>query len=363
MTAVWRQHGTEWQLMAPVGFDDEAALHKLVEEAPQMLPLAGAPQLVVLGTEVQLGNGYADLVAIEPDGRPVVIEIKLGKNAEARRAVVAQALAYAAYLNLLDPATFERSVLGKHLSARGWPSLEAALQSADQEGSFDPATFRRGLDDAFARGAFRIVFVLDQAPSELVRLVGYLELIAERVQIDLVTVEAYEVEGSRVLLPQRVDPERRPTADLPIWPPVVTRAGSTRAQPVAGIDLFDAGIAASPEEQRPALTAIRDWARSLEARGLARLFSLQGVEREVLHPRLTNEDVGLVTLWNENGAAIQLWRSVLDRRAPKTLAKLDDVLPAPIGAGTTTRDACPELLALLTEACEEAANVATQGFD
>ena len=65
----------------PGGFADEKALHQLVEEAPQMMPLAGAPRLVVVGSEVQLGTGFADLVAIEPNGRPVVIEIKLSKNA------------------------------------------------------------------------------------------------------------------------------------------------------------------------------------------------------------------------------------------------------------------------------------------
>ena len=82
--------------MAPVGFPDEATLHTLVEEAPQLLPLAGSPQLTIVGREVQLGAGWADLIAVEPTGRVVVIEIKLAKNAEARRAVISQVLTYAA---------------------------------------------------------------------------------------------------------------------------------------------------------------------------------------------------------------------------------------------------------------------------
>ena len=48
--------------------------------------------MVVVGKEVALGNGYADLLAVEPSGRLVVVEIKLARNAEARRAVVAQVL-------------------------------------------------------------------------------------------------------------------------------------------------------------------------------------------------------------------------------------------------------------------------------
>src|SRR5437763_1838734 len=45
------------------------------------------PRLIVVGREVQLGSGRADLIAIEPSGRIAIIEIKLAWNAEARRAV------------------------------------------------------------------------------------------------------------------------------------------------------------------------------------------------------------------------------------------------------------------------------------
>jgi hypothetical protein len=89
VTALWRSDGSGWGLLAAAGFPDEAALHGLVEEAPQLLPLSGAPQLVVVGREVPLGGGYADLVAVEASGRMAVIEVKLARNSEARRAVVA----------------------------------------------------------------------------------------------------------------------------------------------------------------------------------------------------------------------------------------------------------------------------------
>ena len=89
MPPIWKKDDAGWQLLAPTGFPDEAALHTLVEQAPQILPLAGAPRLVVVGREVMLGGGYADLIAIEPLGRLSVIEVKLTRNAEARRAIIA----------------------------------------------------------------------------------------------------------------------------------------------------------------------------------------------------------------------------------------------------------------------------------
>src|SRR3954452_15187900 len=123
MTAIWQDDGSKWRLLSPSGFPDEAALHRLVEDAPHTLPLAGNPNLVMLGREVLLGGNYADLIALEPSGRLALIEIKLSRNAEARRAVVAQILTYAAYLRGLDINTLERDVLGPHLQKRNYESL------------------------------------------------------------------------------------------------------------------------------------------------------------------------------------------------------------------------------------------------
>lgn len=51
MTAIWQDDGTGWRLLAPTGFQNEQTLHDLVEETPQILPLAGDPRLVVVGKD------------------------------------------------------------------------------------------------------------------------------------------------------------------------------------------------------------------------------------------------------------------------------------------------------------------------
>jgi len=208
MTAIWSNDGERWALLAPSGFPDEASLHSLIEQSPQLLPLAGSPRLTILGREVRLGNGSADLIAVEPNGRLVVIEVKLAKNAEARRAVVAQILTYAAYLHGTERADLEQVVLGGHLQRRGYDSLIAAVAGDDQERSLDTEAFQQGLTDSLVDGRFRIVIVLDATPDELVRLVGYLEAVTDKLLIDLVTASAYDVNGSRILVPQSVETER-----------------------------------------------------------------------------------------------------------------------------------------------------------
>jgi hypothetical protein len=270
-----------------------------------MLPLAGDPTLTVVGREVALGGNSADFVPLEPAGRPVIIEIKLRRNAEARRAVVAQALSYAAFLHGTDAERLERDILGRHLRERGHGSLLEALEANVQEG-VEPDAVTEGLRDSLNRGAFRVVVVLDEAPTELIRLVDYLEAIGgDHLTVDLVTVAAYDVAGTQVLIPQRVEPGRLPE-DRPR-----VRPQRDEGYLSDGFVDFEAGITQAPPDNREDLDRLCRWARDLEERGLARLATYNGKGRKTLLPRLSDEDVGLVTIWNDNGASLQLWRSVL----------------------------------------------------
>jgi hypothetical protein len=167
----------------------------------------GPRKLTILGREVRLGSGYADLIAVESTGRLVIIEVKLADNAESRRAVVAQVLSYAGYLQGLDPEQLESKILAPYLISGG--SVLAAVEADDQQHSVDPEAFRDGLASSLADGSFRLVIVLDSAPDELVQVVGYLQSVTDKIDIDLVTLAAYEAGGSQVLVPQRIEPARR----------------------------------------------------------------------------------------------------------------------------------------------------------
>jgi hypothetical protein len=355
VTAIWRHDGTTWHILSPIGFPDEAALHGLVEDAPQLLPLSGSPQLVVLGREVRLGSGYADLVAVEPSGRLVIIEVKLARNAEARRAVVAQVLTYAAYLRGTAPESFERDVVGTQLGARGHASVLGAVVAADQEGSIDASAFADSLANSLQDGRFRLVLVLDEAPPELVRLVGYLESVAPELVIDLITVVAYQVGTDRLLVPQRVDPEREPTVE-----PGPGAPAKRKGQAFPGGDEFLAIIQEEPEARRPALMRMYEWAIGLEQDGLARLTSFRGAGgKKTLLPRITGEDAGLATIWADSG--MSLWRSVFERRAPRSIAAVEELIaPDTLKKGTWVTDPSPELLRVLRSAYEEAAGRAPE---
>ena len=352
MTAIWQNDGGRWSILAPVGFPNEAALHSLVEQAPQLLPLAGNPKLTIIGREVPLGNGYADLLAIEASGRLVVIEVKLAKNSEARRAVVAQVLTYAAFLRGMDAETLERSVLGQQLQSKGHATLADAVESENQEGSFDAASFSEGLTRSLADGRFRLVLVLDEVPDELVRLVGYLASIAEKVLIDLVTVSSYEVGTSQILVPQRVDPEYQPE-DVSPFTPQPQRKGVL----VEGASDFAAAAAQAKDEHRPLLERLCQWAEILEKEGLVRLSTFHTRDGNLtLLPRLKADNAGLVTIWSDaSGGYLQFWRTVFERRAPTSLERVERVLGDTVRQGNVGHNVTEDLLAALTDAYREAA--------
>jgi hypothetical protein len=310
----------------------------------------------VVGREVALGTGSADLIAVERGGRVAIIEVKLSRNAEARRAVVAQVLAYAAALQGTDPLAFESDVLGAHLRRRGYEGLAAAVAAEAQEGVFDPAVFAQGLADSLAEGQFRLVLVLDTAPSELVQLVGYLEMLTDKLVVDLVTVSLFEVNGSRILVPQRIEPERRPVAPTAARP---AARSSEAGQYTLGSERFERAIQEAPPEQLALLARMLEWARALERQGLAQLGTYEGRNGIVtLLPYPPGEQAGMVTVWKDvKSAYIQVWRKVFERRAPSALAQIDALLsPGKVRQGSTVREVPDALLSLLTEAYRESAS-------
>jgi len=303
MSAIWHFDGEAWTPLEPEGYSVEAALHDLVADAPHMLPLSGSPRLAVVGSRVVLGLSQADVIAVEPSGQVVLIEVKFAKSPEARRAVVGQVLSYAASLRGLTAETFERDVLGVHLRKRGFDNLVAAAAEADQEGVFDQQEFLDGISQCLASGSFRLVLVLDDAPEELVRVVGYLEDVSERLTVDLVTVSEFNVDGSRLLVPRRVDPGRKDPILVSSMPRASRRLAGETSE---GDQAFLQHVTDAEPSEQSKLLRLAQWAGEREKDGLARLRSCIADRRSLLLVWIPGEEAGLVTVWNDNGAYLSV---------------------------------------------------------
>ena len=93
-----------------------------------------------------------------------------------------------------------------------------------------------------------------------------------------------------------------------------------------------------------------------DPRSLERLV-LRGLREGV---RLVADDAGLVTIWNDSGAYISLWRTVFERRAPESIEPVETLLSTRIGTGNVVRDLRDEVLNALTLAYREAAAQASR---
>ncbi len=353
MTGIWTNTGEGWGLGSPRAFQDEAALHDLIEKNPQLLPLAGSPRLAVLGSEVQLGAGYADILAVEPSGRPAIVEVKLASNPEARRAVVSQVIAYAAFLHGFDVESLERGPLRRSLADAGYGSILEAVQAQDQEGAVDALSFPASMQEFLSEGSFRLVLVLDEVPAELERVVAYLDAVTvQTLTIDLIALKMYEVNKAQVALPQRISPDIAAAASPST--PAKTRPRGTLSE---GPDVFRASIKDTSGETRTTFDQLITWAEGLTELPNVRLFSYAGTGRYTLLPRVMPDNGGLMTIWNDNQRPyISLWRSMFERRAPNSIAPVEHAIaPTEIRQGNTVNNITTQLLDALEAAYKETA--------
>jgi hypothetical protein len=184
-----------------------------------------------------------------------------------------------------------------------------------------------------------------------VQVVGYLQSITDKIDIDLVTVSAYTVANSQVLVPQRIDPGRR-SRELSDAQVTARQAGTL----YKGSEEFRAVIADLPQARHEVLVRLADWADTLERAGLVKLATYRGKDSiTTLLPRLAADNAGLVTIYCDHGSAsLAFFRSVFERRAPRSLSAVEAALGARVKQGNATHEFTDTLLTALTRAYEEA---------
>lgn len=245
-------------------------------------------------------------------------------------------------------------MLARHLGGR---SLLDVVRESAQEESVEAPEFAEMLSITLRDGTFRLVLVLDQAPDDLVRLVGYVEAVTSGLSVDLVTLAAYEIGDRRVIVPQRVEPERHQRQETE--PVEANRPGRPRRGDVMpGVEPFRMQLATVSNNCRPALERFAAWAQRLADERLAEVSTYFGKRGEILLlPRLLPERAGLVSLyrWTDDSAILSLWRSVFEGRAPRSIERVESLIaPIPLGNGKTVYEVSDELLEALYDAYIEA---------
>jgi len=182
------------KVLASKPFNLEVRLQELLEQHPELV-LADLSDdadrsIWTIGWEVSTPSGSADLLMLDSTGRVWIVETKLAANSEVKKQVVGQVLGYASCVAEWDADDLDR-VGTEYITRRaqtGHGSLVEYL--TDQLG--EEAEAQAVLDEAsdrLAKGDLTALIVVDEAPSELRRLVEFVnanasfELLALKVQV------------------------------------------------------------------------------------------------------------------------------------------------------------------------------------
>lgn len=140
-----------------------------------------------------------DHLFLDQDAIPTLVEVKRSSDTRIRREVVGQMLDYAANAVVYWPveylrAQFEGACAGRNLD----PEQELASFLGPEE---DPSSFWQQAKTNLQAGKVRLVFVADEIPSELRRIVEFLNQQMDPAEVLAVEIKQYTGEGLRTLVP------------------------------------------------------------------------------------------------------------------------------------------------------------------
>ena len=243
------QEGGTLVPMAEAAYDSEDLLQRLLAEYPSLLAgeqidtatprrwllvsrEAGVPSREGGGTQWSLDHLFLDQDAI-----PTLVEVKRSSDTRIRREVVGQMLDYAANAVVYWPiekirTQFEATHQGENLDPE---QVLAEFLGADS----DPKEFWQQIKTNLQAGRIRMVFVADEIPSELRRVVEFLNSQMDPAEVLAVEIKQYLGQGMKTLVPrvigqtseaeQKKRPEGRQWDEASFFQDLESRCGSNQA--------------------------------------------------------------------------------------------------------------------------------------
>jgi hypothetical protein len=192
-------------------YDTEDVLQALLARFPDLLAgdQYGTPaprrwllisrEAAVPSAEDGAGRWSLDHLFVDQDAVPTLVEVKRSSDTRIRREVVGQMLDYAANAVVYWPIEMIRQAFEHRCERDG---LDAELALADViDPAQDAETYWHQVAANLQAGRIRLVFVADEIPRELRRIVEFLN---EQMTADVIAIEVkqYVGEGVKTLVPQ-----------------------------------------------------------------------------------------------------------------------------------------------------------------
>jgi hypothetical protein len=192
--------------MTPSAPENEDRMQELVARYPELIT-DGDGQLLLIRREQSIadssdggGRWSLDHLFVTRDAVPVLVELKRAIDTRLRREVVGQILDYAANSTAYWQAGRIADSFAMTIAESGLDP-EAVLR--EFIGDREPATFWDQVDANFKAGRIKLVFVADEIPRELARIVEFLN---DQMRADVRAVELrwFSGEGGVITLSPRV---------------------------------------------------------------------------------------------------------------------------------------------------------------
>ncbi|BAZ51478.1 hypothetical protein NIES4103_41270 [Nostoc sp. NIES-4103] len=203
-------------------YESEALLQKLLADYPSLLAgeqidIAAPRRWLLVSREISIPDGEdsagrwaLDLLFVDQDGIPTIVEVKRSCNTQIRREVVGQMLDYAA--NAVVYWSVEK------IRAQFEAKLNAEQQLIEFLGTeeVDVEKFWQKVKTNLQAGKVRLVFVADHIPAELQRIVEFLNQQMNPAQVLAVEIKQYVGQGLKTLVPRVIGQTIKISTTYPI---------------------------------------------------------------------------------------------------------------------------------------------------
>lgn len=197
--------------MSAAAYDSEALLQTLLAQYPDVLSgdeiapqaprrwLLVSREMAVPGEPDGPSRWSLDHLFLDQDGIPTLVEVKRSTDNRIRREVVGQMLDYAANAIAYWPVDTVRNRFEARCVSE---SLDPDRELTEFLAGDDPTSFWQRVKDHLQAGKVRMVFVADEIPPELQRVIEFLNEQMDPAEVLGVEIRQFAGEGLRTLVPR-----------------------------------------------------------------------------------------------------------------------------------------------------------------
>lgn len=195
-------------------FTTEDELQKLIADHPELLDgeqmRPGDPRRWILITREKGIAETADSsprwaldhLIVDQDAVPTLAEVKRGSNTEIRRTIVGQLLEYAAHATETWTADELRRTFEESTTKQGREPDEVLANLLQSDGDPDGDAFWQSVATNLAARRLRLLFVADEIPDTLERIVEFLNAQMPNIEVLAVEIKQFRGHAGQTLVPR-----------------------------------------------------------------------------------------------------------------------------------------------------------------